>query len=148
MRDDSSLNLAEIRAFGLPQDFCFENVTQLISAISQYFKAVIPNDITNVIVSQSQPTSTQRMNMWVRLSASGTFIGIYFFNGTTWVQVLPIPNGVFWMHGDSTDVPEGFQLVDTGNPNFTAPEITHIKSFYYPAGPGPYTYFAVTFAGF
>lgn len=147
-RDDSSINLANLVSVGLPQDFCFENVQQLIQGISQYFKAVIPDSITNVIVSNSQPTSTERDSMWVRLSASGTIMGIYFYTGITWKQVLPAPNEVIWMYGDSADVPEGFILVDGSNPNFTAPEVAYLQGMFYPAGPGPWTYFAVTFAGF
>jgi hypothetical protein len=146
--EDVDVTLANLRSVGLADDFCFSSTSELLKAIEQNFKAVIPNTITNVIVSNAQPQSTERNSVWFRLSNSGTFTGIYMFTGTTWAQVIPAPNQVIWMYGDSNNVPVGFQLVDSNNPNFTIAQVNHIKSFYYPAGAGPYSYFAVTFSGF
>lgn len=147
--EQNSGTLAPIRITGLTDTLCFQNIQELLTFLQTNAFAEVPDDVTNVHVSNVQPTSTNKSDMWVRLSSSGTFVGIYMYNGTTWKQVLPIPQGIFWMYGDSDDIPAGFMLVDGSNPHFTAPEVTHIQLTFYPTpGTPPYTYFAVTWEGF
>jgi hypothetical protein len=147
-REPGNVIAVPLKLSGLPEGYCFSSLEDLLKVLQNNLFAEVPDTITNVQVSNLQPTSSQRADVWFRLNSGGKFIGIYMFDGVTWRQVLEAPNQVTWMYGDSADVPEGFQLIDTGHPSFTAPEIAHIKGFYYPAGAGPYTYFAVTYVGF
>lgn len=133
---------------GLPQEFCFTSIADFLAVLQNNLFAQVPDTITNVLVSNTQPTAAQRTDVWFRIDNAGKFLGIYMFDGATWSQVLEAPGQVTWIHGDSADPPNGFTVVDTGVPGFTAPEIAHIKTFYYPPGAGPYTYFAVVFTGF
>lgn len=149
-RNPGNVELAPIRITGLPEELCFTTVAEFIAFLkSNSFAEISTETITNVHVGNVQPNSTQRTDAWFFLSNSGKFVGIFMFDGSTWKQVLPAPKEVFWMYGDSTVLPEGFILVDSTNPNFSAPSVTHIQSYFFPVPPqAVYTYFAVTFAGF
>lgn len=147
-REPGNIVLAPLTITGFSEELCFTSATALINFLQQNGFAKVPTNITNVHVGIDQPTSTQKLDMWVRISASGKLVGLYFYDGTTWRQVFPAPGEVTWIHGDSDDIPEGFSLIDTGLAGWTALEITAIQSMYYPAGAGPWTYFAVQFTGF
>lgn len=148
-REPGNITLAPIKITGLPDNYCFTTIQALLRDLQTYAFAEIPGSITNVHVGNTQPTSTQRSDVWFRQNADGKFIGIYMFDGSTWKQVLPAPQQIIWMYGDSTDIPAGFLLIDNDNSHFTTPEVTSIQTAYYPTpGTPPYTIFAVTWEGF
>lgn len=87
--------------------------------------------ITNVVVSPNQPNNSQTNQIWFKQNSSGTIIGVFVFSGGAWIQFLPQPNGIFWCFGDSTDVPDGYLLADSSNPNLTASQATFLQNFWH-----------------
>ena len=137
-----------VRIKNFPEDTCFTSFQEFLKALQDFLIVEIPASVTNVIVSNQEPSTAQRGSVWFKFNNAGVFQGIYLFTNGAWNQMLPAPNEVIWMYGSSDDIPEGFQLIDSDNPNFTAPQITHIQTFFYPTpGTPPYEYFAVTFTG-
>lgn len=133
---------------GLPDLACFTSMLDFLKALPTYYGIEIPNSITNVIVSNVEPLDTQRDFIWFRRSNSGSFLGIYLYASGSWKQAFPAPQQIFWMYGDSRDVPDGYLLVGPDNPNFTAGEVTAYEAKYI-ADPTNtyYVYFATTFEG-
>lgn len=137
----------------LPDLACTEinSFLDALKALTVYGSVDIPASITNVIVGVSEPTSNDANKIWFRYDNSGNFLGIYAFQAGQWRQVIQnIPGQVYWLAVDSaTGVPDGFTIIDASGPSFiSAGTRTHIQTFYYPAGPGPYTYSAFYFSGY
>lgn len=120
MSQQSTTVAVPVQSLGIPQNACFTNFQELLSLLQQYLVVQVPRSISNVIISNTQPTSAERNSLWVRENNGGQFIGIYVYDGTTWRQVLPTPNGIFKMYGDSRSIPEGFLLADASNPHISA----------------------------
>ena len=79
MSDTSNVTRAEIVLKGLPDLNCFTSWQEFLQALPDLLGVLIPSDITNVVVSNVQPTSSQTFDVWFRLSNSGSFIGIIYF---------------------------------------------------------------------
>lgn len=116
----------------IPDLACFKTFTDLLKALPEFYSVEIPNDITNVVISSSEPDESQRDSLWIKTDTSGSFIGLFLYTGGAWNQIYPAPNEIFWVYGDSDDIPAGYELVDTGNANFTTAEIAHLQRMFYP----------------
>lgn len=140
-----------IKIENLPDLSCFKSFKDFVQALPSFLALEIPVNITNVIVSNIQPTDSQRDSVWFRFSNSGTFVGIYVFSGGAWRQIVrvPAPNvEVIWTYGDSREIDEQFLIVDQDNPHFTASDATQIMTQYIQDPTNTYyTYFAVTYEG-
>lgn len=133
----------------LPDGQCFESFEALLRALPTFLGIQLPTSITNVIISNIQPSDDQRNSLWIRQSNDGGVLGIYVFAAGAWRQLTPVPQGVFWMYGNSTQVPTGYILVDDDNPHFTSLEVDAIQlQFVRDPTDSFFTYFAVTFEGF
>lgn len=88
-RDDQTSITAPLKVLGIPETFCYENVTQFVQALATNLVAVIPTSITNVVVGNIEPNDTQRFSVWFRLNNAGTFVGIYVFSDGKWVPLFP-----------------------------------------------------------
>lgn len=104
--------IGELVLKSLPELQCFTNFTDFLKALPGLYAVAVPATVTNVIVSNSQPTSSQTTSIWVRMSNSNAFIGIYVFSGGQWIQVAPSPQQVIWMYGDSDNPPDGYKNTD------------------------------------
>lgn len=139
-----------IEVLGLPSsELCYENTEQFLKLLSKYLVGRAPVSISNVIISNIQPNSSQTGSIWVKQNSAGTVIGIAFYSGAQWIQVLPAPGEIIWMGGvgvSSDAVPPGFKLIDNDNAKFTTSQVTSIMTNYYP-GTAPYSIFAVTYEG-
>lgn len=140
-----------VKIDNLPDLACFTSFKDFLKELPNLLTLELPVTISNVIVSNIQPTDALRSSVWFRMSNSGSFIGIYLYSGGAWRQIFPIPEPVvqvFWVAGDSRDIPVGFELVDAGNPNFTASQRTHIMAQYLSDPTNTfYEYFAVNYVG-
>lgn len=129
----------------LPELQCFTNFTDFLKTLPSLYSVEVPATVTNVIVSASQPTSSQTTSIWVRLSNSGAILGIYVFSGGSWVQISPSPNQVIWMYGDSSNPPDGYKTTDDASGvEISAALATALKALWIAgdlAGP-PYEYFS------
>lgn len=146
---DSNLVLAPLVIQGLPEGQCFTSFEDLLRSLTKFLSVAIPLNITNVVVSNIQPTDNQRTNVWLRIGNDGNFVGAFLYAIGQWRQIFPQPNGVFWFYGNSAQIPEGYLLVNLDNPHFTSTQVGVIQQQFIPPGPlEPYTYYAATYEGF
>lgn len=149
MSNPANITIGSLVVKNLPDLFCFKDARDLISQMPTILGVEVPNSVSNVVVSNEEPSSSQTTSVWFRISNSGGFIGIYVFSQGKWQLIFPTPNGIFWMYGDSTDIPEGYMLVDASNPAVD-PVISAALVATYIDDPTVtfYIYFAVTWIGF
>jgi hypothetical protein len=115
-----------IKFVDVPNDFCISNITDLIKFIQKTGKIEFnASQVTNVSVSVDQPADTT--TIWFKLSPSGNFVGVFIYIQSAWRQMFPVPNGVYRMYGDSTDIPAGYALITNTTPGFTAAMVTHLQ---------------------
>lgn len=136
-----------IKFVDVPNDFCITNVTDLIKFIEKNGKIEFDaSQVTNVVVSVDQPTDTTVI--WYKLSPSGNFIGIFVYIQSAWQQLFPVPNAVYRVYGNSTDLDPGFALITTSTPGFTAEMVTFLQTQWY-QGPSDsfYSIFDVVYVG-
>lgn len=128
---------------GFPDIKCYQTLNELITALPSILGLSLDSSkLTNVVVSNIQPLSGQENFVWFRMSNGGVFIGIYIYSGGAWRQVFPAPGQIYWVYGDSANPPNGFILTDDAG-SIPAAVKNHLKTFWYPAGAGPWTYFSV-----
>lgn len=123
--------IGELVLKSLPELQCFTNFMDFLKALPSLYSVVVPATVTNVIVSNSQPTSSQTTSVWVRMSASNAFLGFYVFSGGKWIQVSPAPQEVIWMYGDSSAPPDGYKTTDDASGvEMSAAAATYLKTLW------------------
>lgn len=137
---------------GIPENACFTSFTDLLKALPTYLGVQIPASVTNVIVSNVQPSSSQTTSIWFRYSNAGSFLGIYVFSQGEWHNIYPINDGnqfqiQTFVSLDGT-VPEGWTKVAAGDPNLPGPVVTSITSQDFTNGAGVVQKFSAYFSGF
>lgn len=148
MSTSEDLVYGTLQPIGTPDTYCFESAQQFYESIAKNFKPAFSRSITNVVISNVEPTDEERQSLWIRLSNGGQYIGEYIFSGSTWKQISPVPNGVFRMYGDSRNIPTGYALADENNPQLTAAQGTFLKGTWHLDPTGTYyDIFDVTFEG-
>lgn len=139
-----------LKTIGLLDNICVTSITELIQLLPQLLIGSAPSTITNVVVGPNQPTSAQRDAVWFRTNNVPQFLGIYMFLEGEWTIVYPYENPVLWVYGNSTEIGNGYVLVDENIPTSQIDSTTraYIMSQYKTHSSGSYyTYFAVTLAG-
>lgn len=148
----SNVILGELILKNLPDGFCFTDAKDFVAQLPNLLGVEIPGTVTNVVVSNVEPTSSQTTALWVRLSNSGSFLGLYVFASAQWHQVYPIQdshvNQIFWLTSDDASVPEGFQKVTLASTDVPPDTIPFIMSQYVQDSGGNDIYFAATYVGF
>lgn len=145
----SNVVIGAIQVKGLPEEACFTTFKELLQALKDYLVVEIPRSITNVLFSVEEPAPDQRNYLWVRYNNAGGFVGLYIYAAGAWQLITPVPQGIFWIYGDSDNPPPGYLPILSGHPEFTAAQITFMEAQYYPSGgPAPYSIYAATFIGF
>lgn len=110
----------------LTENACFESFEDLVRQLPDWFAVSIPANITNVTISNAQPADADKDNLWIRMSNSGVVIGFYVYSEGKWVQLTPVPKGIFRVYGDSRVVPAGYLLADADNPFLSTEQATAI----------------------
>jgi len=135
----------------LPELECFTNFTDFLKALPSLYAVEVPSTVTNVIVGPSQPTSSQTSSVWIRTDSSGGFIGVYVFSQGQWRLIIPGPQQIFWLYGDSSAPPAGYITTDEASGNQISTTLaTALKALWIAgdkAGP-PFEYFSALFSGF
>lgn len=148
MPTNEDLVYGELQVIGIPDTYCFESAQQYYESIAKNFRPVFSRTITNVVISNVQPTEEERQSLWIRMSNGGQYIGQYVFSGTSWKQISPAPQGLFRMYGDSRSVPEGYKLADASNGKLTATQAAFlITTWHLHTSTLYYDIFDVTFEG-
>lgn len=132
----------------VPDGACFTTFADLLRSLGNYLSVVIPNqDFSNLVVSVQQPGVADQNKIWWQISGSGSFVGVKVFSGGVWVQVLPAPNQIFWLYGDSDNPPPGFSFAAV-NTLFSAPHYAELIALAVPnGGVPPFVYFPVVWVG-
>jgi hypothetical protein len=130
MSNPENIIKANLVIENIPENACFETFIELLKAIPQYMSVAIPETITNVIVSNIQPNSSQTTSVWFRLSNAGTFLGIYVFSSGQWNNIYPINDGnqiqiETFVSIDGT-VPDGWTKIAVGDPLLPPAVVTDI----------------------
>lgn len=132
MSQNPNLITGALKLLGSFDIACYKSwpdaVQGLIDMLAVQFQV---SQITNVLVSNTQPSSAEVNDVWFKLDNSGNFVGIFLYSGAEWVQRFPPPNEIIWMFGDSTDIPTGYSLIDSSNANFTATQVTFLQNFWH-----------------
>lgn len=140
----NSVVLGALKVQGVPERASISTWEELIKSIPTFIGVELPTGISNVIVGNTQPQEEDRDKLWIRRDNNGTFIGFYAFCSGKWSPVYAIPDdGVYWFTGDSSNVRDGFVLIDTGDPVIPSYLVQALKAKYIPQSSGPgYAYFA------
>lgn len=146
---------AILKILRIPPDLCWTTPEEFIKLLTKILTVEINTAANNefVIVGHQAPGEDEKGKLWVRLAINGSFIGFYFFENGLWERIHNFRiDHVVWMHGDSRQIPKGFQLIDTGIAGITTDVVDHIKTFYLVntavVSPTVFKYFAVRYIGF
>ena len=150
----SDITRANIVLTGLPDTKCFTSWQDFLQELPNFLGVEISaSSITNVIVSNVQPTSSQTNSIWFRTSNDGSFIGIYVFSQGAWQNIYPInvdspvtTNQIFWFFGDSTQPPAGF--TNTNDYTGLSAAVQAALAAMWVNETGVFTYYSAVFTGF
>lgn len=149
MSTDNDVILGALKLIGKIDCECFTSWSDFITKLPKFFAVEIPSNITNVLVSTSEPNDDQHDNVWFKIDNAGSFVGIFIYAMGDWQQIFPTPQAIIRMYGNSASIPPGYMLIDSSNPHFTAAEVTAIQSSWILAADGlNYSIFDVTYEGF
>lgn len=114
----------------IPENACFTSYVEMLKSLPTYLGVQIPASVTNVVVSNIQPSSSQTTSVWFRLSNAGTFLGIYVFSQGEWHNIYPINDGnqfqiETFVSLDGT-VPDGWTKIEVGDPLLPPAVVTAI----------------------
>lgn len=128
---------------------CFTSWADFIAAMPSMFSVEVPTDVTNVKLGTDQPSDSERDNLWIKINGAGSFVGIFIYAQGTWQQIYPVPQEIFFMYGDSRNVPAGYRLV-SDDPNISDIQVVNMQKIWTTGGTSPtwYTTFHVTYKGF
>lgn len=137
-------------------DLCFTTaptfVRKLLSIIGIDFPLVQNENF--VVYGFQTPTEDQKGKLWVKTDRNNHFQGFFLFINGTWRRVYDHSiHDVVWKVGDSTDLEDGFVLIDGTVASIPVPVQVHIMTFYHisPDTVDPlfpiYDYFATIYEG-
>jgi len=133
----------------LPDRLKYSSWIEFIKDLPNLLSVEVPTSVSGVIVGSSYPTETDRDKVWYRRDSAGNLIGTYAFQAGSWRPLYQLaPGQILWLYGDSSDIPEGFIMIDVGDPRIPALVVNTLMPQYIPNGSGGYEYFAVRWAGY
>ena len=146
---------AQLRILKIPADACFTTVADLFQMIQENFSVDLSAGVNNdfVVIGHQVPGEDDKGKLWVRKQRNGSFQGFYLFVDKAWQRIFNRRNDeVIWMHGDSREIPDGYQLIDATIGGIPSDVVDHIISQYLRdttvTGPiSVYKYFAVRYTG-
>lgn len=137
---------AEVRILNLPDLACYQSFQELLLSLPTWLQVLVPVTVTNVIVSNTEPSASQVNYVWFRRNNAGTILGIYLYSNGAWNQFFPAPGQVFTLAGDPTSPPVGY--VNTDNSiTLTAPQKTFFKNQWRSNGSGGYDVYTAVVEG-
>jgi hypothetical protein len=127
---------------------CFTSWSDFVQAMPSMFSVEVPNDITNVTLGIQQPSDSERDHLWIRTDNSGAFSGLYIYSQGAWQIIYPVPKQLFFMWGDSRNIPAGYTLASV-DPNIDSTMLMDMQKIWCVGGTGPtwWKTFHVTYTG-
>lgn len=134
----------------LPETFCFTSATELIEQLPSLLGVEIPaSQVSNVVVSVSQPSDSETTSIWFRVNNSGSFVGIYVFSNGAWIPIYPINDSVHiqveWFSSTDGTAPAGWTEIEASTPGFPPGVATALAAL---AIPDPTATFNVYFPAY
>lgn len=126
---ETELVQGELQITGLLEGLCIESAEALVRLLPSLLTPMVPATISNVVVGSQQPGDDRRNNLWIRLDNSGDFVGIYVYAVGQWRQVYPVPGQLFYISGDSRDIPKGFKLATAADSGLPTSQKNFLKTF-------------------
>lgn len=115
-------------------DACFDNAPNFIRKLLEVFgiSFPVPENENFVIYSFETPTEDQKTKLWVKTDRAGHFVGYFLFVGGKWQRIFDHSiYDVVWKSGMlSTDLEDGFQLIDGTVASIPVATQQHIMTFY------------------
>lgn len=146
----------ELEIKRIPKDFCWGTPTEFVKALQEIYGVDLFVNAGNdfVVIGHQVPAPGDKGRLWIRLSRSGIFQGFFAFQDGKWQRIFNYRvDRVLWMHGDSREIPEGFQLIDANSGQIDPDARDHIVGQYLvdtaatTATLTVYKYFAVRWIG-
>jgi hypothetical protein len=74
-----------------PSDLPLPSSTQeIVNLVAAYVKAAGLEELSGLVLSATEPASSDRGKAWLRLSASGSILGLYAWTGSLWEKTPDI----------------------------------------------------------
>lgn len=133
---------------------CFESLEDFVKQLTVLLGVEIDaSKISNVVVSNEQPSDSQTTSIWFRISNSGNFIGMYVFAGGAWRVMYPVNTDhvtqIFWFASDDGSAPPGWEKITDTTPNIAPGVIAALTAQYVQDPSNTYDiYFAAQYIGF
>lgn len=151
---NSTVTRAPIVLTGLSDTFCFTSMQDFVQQLPNIIAAEVPGSVTNVVVSNIQPSDSQTTNIWFRLSNSGSFLSINVFSAGAWHPIYPVnvdtsPEPtlqIFWLQGDPANPPPGW--TNTNDAAGIDPAVATGLAALWVAGTPPVQAYTAVFTGF
>lgn len=107
----------------LPETFCFESAHDLIEQLPSLLGVEIPSaNVSNVVVSNAQPTDSETTKIWFRFNNAGSFVGIYVFTEGAWTPIYLINDSkhiqIEWFSSTDGTAPTGWVEITASTPGF------------------------------
>lgn len=138
-----------VKVDGLPDRVSFSSWRDAILALPELLTIEVPPGAIGVVVGQDTPSEDDRNKVWYRRDKSGAYLGAYGFQNGAWHEIQQTGlQQVYWVYGNSLDVPEGFTVIEPGDAAVPEVVVNKIIGQYVPNGVGGYSYFALRFSGY
>jgi len=137
-----------LKVNNLPDRVCIRSWKEFIESIPSFITVEVPASVSNVVIGNTAPGEDDIDKLWLRRDASGTFLGLYIFQGGEWVLITPPPETVWWFYGNSEDPPNGYTTILTGDPVISPAVVEALIPRYVAISPGVYSYYAGRYTGF
>lgn len=149
MPSNNNVTRAAVVLLGLQETVCFTSMQEFLAALPTLIGVEIPSNITNVVVSNIQPSDSQTQDVWFREGNSGGFISINVFSAGTWNPIYPVNTDttlqIFWLQGDPANPPKGW--TNTSESAAVDPTLATALAALWITGAAS-TYYSAVFSGF
>lgn len=134
----------------VPDRACFSTWRQFLESIPDFLTVEVPSSVSGVVVGPNTPDEDDRDKIWFRRDNGGNFLGVWAFQNGAWRPLFNFgTNQIIWTFGDSTNIPDGFVLIEEGDPVIPSNIVQGLTALYIPAQAGPgFGYYALRFSGY
>ena len=139
-----------IKTINVPDDMTLTTVRDLVLQLSQLLAVEFDvSKLTNVVVSNDEPSQADKDVIWFKVDNSGNFAGVYVYVQSAWTQMFPCPQSLYKVYGDSRQLPAGYALVSNTLSGFTAAMVAKLQEEWLliPGTTDAYSIFHVVYVG-
>lgn len=128
---------------------CFSSWREFLETLPNLLAVEVPRGASSLLVGREEPGEEDRNKLWARQDSNGAFLGLYAFQNGGWRPFYNyVQNEIIWMFGNSDTIPDGFTLVEVGDPVIPSSVVNAIRGQFIPGANNNFIYFAVKYTGF